>query len=174
MVVSWIGINDVRVQEDVNVCMTQLFEMAEMMYLTGARHFIYITVPPLNRTPAGTSTPPPPLRNVFSRASLTLDNAHGWYTNGVLNWNTNLTHSLQQYSSLHDDITISLYDSSRIFNRVLDDPQGYGFVDSNQVCSTGECVWFDNFHPGSAFYKVFAKDFAEFLEESVFVEGIVG
>jgi len=60
MVVSWIGINDVRVQEDVDVCMTQLFEMAEMMYLTGARHFIYITVPPLNRTPAGTSTPVAP------------------------------------------------------------------------------------------------------------------
>lgn len=121
-----------------------------------------------------TLTPHDPLSNPFSSSSLTIDHANGWYTNGVLNWNTNLTHSLQQYSSRHDDITLSLYDSSRIFNRVLDDPQGYGFVDSNKICSTGECVWFDNFHPGSAFYKVFARDFAEFLEERVFTEGSVG
>lgn len=55
MVVSWIGINDVRLDKDVHDCMTQLFDMTEMLYLNGARKIIYMTVPPLERTPAGTS-----------------------------------------------------------------------------------------------------------------------
>lgn len=61
IVVSWIGINDVRLDRVVHVSMAQLFDMAEVLYLNGARKFIYITVPPLERTPAGM----PPLGPLF-------------------------------------------------------------------------------------------------------------
>jgi len=96
---------------------------------------------------------------------LTVDWA-GWYKQRVLNWNSNLTASIQHYTSPREDISIELYDTAKIFNRVLDDPAGYGFVNEYEVCAGTQCIWFDNFDPGSVFYKVLEKDLTEFMEES--------
>lgn len=101
---------------------------------------------------------------------LTLDWG-GWYKERVLNWNTNLTSAIAQYNSLRLDIELEIYDTAKIFNRVIDDPTGYGFINAWKVCNEKECIWFDDFHPGSAFYKVLARDFAEFLEEKFTAAG---
>ena len=48
---------------------------------------------------------------------------------------------------------------------MLDDPEKYGFMSPYEVCNRTQCIWFDNFHPGSAFYKFLAEDLAVFLKE---------
>jgi hypothetical protein len=139
--------------------------MAEVLYLNGARNFIYMTLPPLDRTPAGPSHPSTPFLWVSCYPSLfphskLIPDLNGWYKDRVQNWNTNLTLQLNQYASLRSDKRADLYDTSNIFNRVLDNPEKYGFVSSHEVCNGAQCIWFDNFHPGSAFYKFLAADFA--------------
>jgi hypothetical protein len=53
--VSWIGINDLVFKRNLVNSMEVLFDKAEVVYLHGAREFLYMNLPPLHRTPAGTS-----------------------------------------------------------------------------------------------------------------------
>jgi phospholipase/lecithinase/hemolysin len=67
--------------------------------------------------------------------------------------------AVKRFRSLHPDISAIVYDANSLFHRVLDNPTEYGFDDADSIC-VGKCIWYDIFHPGSAFYKVLAKDFA--------------
>jgi phospholipase/lecithinase/hemolysin len=86
-----------------------------------------------------------------------------YYEHNVLQWNSDLRMAVDDFQSRHPDITVNIYDAYGLFNKVLDDPVKYGFKNSTCIGSQNGCIWFDNFHPGSAFYKVLAKDIAEIL-----------
>jgi hypothetical protein len=49
-----------------------------------------------------------------------------------------------------------------LFHKVLDNPVAFGFDDASSI-GTEKSIWYDEFHPGSAFYKVLAQDFSSFL-----------
>lgn len=49
--VTWIGINDVNRWLDPQAQMTLLFQLQEDLYEVGARNFVYIKVPPFERSP---------------------------------------------------------------------------------------------------------------------------
>jgi hypothetical protein len=40
--------------------------------------------------------------------------------------------------------------------KVLDDPTTYGFP--NATCISNTCIWYDNYHPTSAFMKLQVED----------------
>ena len=56
MVVTWIGINDINRWLDIPSQITFLFQLQEMLYDAGARKFVFLNVPPYNRSPWGTSS----------------------------------------------------------------------------------------------------------------------
>jgi phospholipase/lecithinase/hemolysin len=77
----------------------------------------------------------------------------------VARWNEILIAAVERFQSLHQDISAIVYDVNSLFHRVLDNPTEYGFDDAESICGEN-CIWYDDSHPGSAFHKVLAKDFA--------------
>lgn len=57
MVVTWVGINDGGHNMDPVQQLTVLFDLQESLYDVGARHFVFITVPPFERVPQSTLAP---------------------------------------------------------------------------------------------------------------------
>ena len=49
--VTWIGINDVIHPENLGFQVNELFKLQERIYDAGARNFVFLTVPPIDRTP---------------------------------------------------------------------------------------------------------------------------
>jgi len=56
-VVTWIGINDVSYLRNPPDQLRSLFQLEDQLYEAGARNFIFLTVPPFDRSPWG--SPPP-------------------------------------------------------------------------------------------------------------------
>lgn len=80
----------------------------------------------------------------------------------VAQWNTELAVAVRKFQTEREDINAVIYDSNALFNKVLDNPTIYGFDNADDMCEE-KCIWFNGFHPGSVFYKVLAKDFAQYV-----------
>jgi len=53
----WIGINDCQQGQDEQAQLTQFFQLQEKLYKHGARNFVFLNVPPFDRSPACTFPP---------------------------------------------------------------------------------------------------------------------
>ena len=58
--VLWVGINDMGVRMNYDEQLAELFEVATNLYKDGARKFVFINVPPTDRSPAGSRPSPGP------------------------------------------------------------------------------------------------------------------
>lgn len=53
------------------------------------------------------------------------------------------------------------YDTWNFMSKVLEDPTRYGF--QNATCIGAGCVWWDNYHPTSAFHRLMAREMVPHL-----------
>jgi phospholipase/lecithinase/hemolysin len=78
-------------------------------------------------------------------------------------WNQELRRYFHLFASSHgNEITVIIYSSYDTFNRVLDDPELYGFT-RDDVDKKGGAIWHDDLHPTSAMHDIIAKDIAQLL-----------
>ncbi|OBZ75362.1 Thermolabile hemolysin [Grifola frondosa] len=147
--VTWVGINDCAWGDETIVknSVMSLFGEQETLYNAGARNFLFIDVPPINRTPIG-----------YQISKHELDSGRIYET-----WNTLLRESIVQFSSTHHDITTFLFSSWDTFTRVLDDPMAHGFPPDDATLQHSS-IWFDHLHPSSKMHDWIAHDVAKFLE----------
>ena len=145
-----IGINDVDASHattdpavQIPKLMNAYFTYVGELYNAGARKFLFISVPPVDRSPAfaGTDT---------ANQSQTIDA-----------YNVQLAAEIQSFAAAHADVVASTYDFHAFMTQVLDAPATYGFQDA--TCSgAGEsrCVWWNytNLHTTSTFQQVLAQD----------------
>ena len=133
------------------------------VYETGARNFLFIDVPPIERSPACESP------KIWYRASTkvllvngteTLKRRYGATYN---TWNSVLRGQLSQFTATHADATVVAFSSYELFNKVLDNPADYGF-DKDSVHIRGGSVWFDHLHITSQMHGIVADAIAEFLD----------
>ncbi|KDQ60994.1 carbohydrate esterase family 16 protein [Jaapia argillacea MUCL 33604] len=141
--ITWIGINDAAYNFDPSKSVEKLFEMQELVYEAGARNFLFINVPPINRSPAVPES---------SR-----DRAQPYAT-----WNTKLQSCAEEFSTKHPDVTTMIYSSWMTFTRVLDDPVKHGFKAGDGRKAYGG-IWVDHLHPTSRMHDWIAADVYEFL-----------
>ncbi|KAI0345169.1 hypothetical protein BDW22DRAFT_1343459 [Trametopsis cervina] len=137
--VTWIGINDCGMPSDSESTQKTLFELQESLYAEGARNFLFIDVPPIDRSPA--FAPP---ATVYET------------------WNAGLRTSISTFASGHPDATILLFSSHDLFTRLLDNPVEYGF-DQATASVAGGCIWYDHLHPTTRVHNVIASEVARFL-----------
>ncbi|KAI0093706.1 hypothetical protein BDY19DRAFT_918418 [Irpex rosettiformis] len=138
--VTWIGINDVLTFSDQKSSLKTLFELQEVLYRSGgARNFLFIDVPPIDRCP------------VFAPSA-----------EHYQSWNTTLREAILTFISTHPDATAFLFSSHDLFTRILDHPEKYGFAKST-VNKAGGCFWYDYLHPTSQVHDVLATEMAQFL-----------
>jgi phospholipase/lecithinase/hemolysin len=125
----WIGINDVgnsfswtnTTQSAFNtVLMNRLDTQLEELYGSGARNFLFLTVPPTNRAPLIVQ------QGTQAISSITAD---------LANYNSQLRSTAARFAKRHRDIDTSLvFDAAAVFNTLLDNAATFGFKNTTGFC----------------------------------------
>ncbi|KAJ7171008.1 hypothetical protein C8R46DRAFT_180647 [Mycena filopes] len=136
--VSWVGINDAAWGGEHAGNLEILLEGQETLYNTGARNFLFINIPQINRAPAK------------GRAA------------SYINWNTELKKAVAQFAAAHPDATVLIYSAWDTFNAIFDDPVAHGFP-AEDVSKAGASIWVDHLHPTSRVHDFVARDVSAFL-----------
>ncbi|KAL1695181.1 hypothetical protein GGG16DRAFT_109283 [Schizophyllum commune] len=145
--VTWVGINDCAFipHHSLELCeehIDMLFSGQHDLYAAGARNFMLVDVPHMDRCPSANPQPPP--SPVFPA------------------WNAALLARAQTFAKEHPDATVLIFSSARAIDNILDDPGTYGLPPSNVRKANG-AIWMDRLHPTSAVHDVLAREMAEFL-----------
>ncbi|KAF8542952.1 hypothetical protein BDD12DRAFT_727623 [Trichophaea hybrida] len=115
-----------------------------------AREFLLLNVPDTTRTP-------------YYLEELDEDGRKCVYA-AVVGANRKLLEKAEEFTERNDGVKIFYWDSFKEYNKILDEPRKYGFVDETTVCGGDECIWKDSYHPGEAAQKIFGESVAKMLE----------
>ncbi|CAE7099498.1 unnamed protein product [Rhizoctonia solani] len=137
----FVGINDLNTQAPINPSISELFDLYETLYHTGARNFLLINVPPIDRAPFGTE-PTLGLR--------------------VEAWNARLKRAAEAFQARRYDVSVFYYDAWAFYTELLDNPEKYGFSDTTTV---GGSFWYDPVHPKTKVHDYMAANLADFLSQ---------
>lgn len=124
----WQGINDVgntywdKNRTTVDKMLAKYTSLVEEVYQAGARNFVFLGVPPLQRTPL----------------SLTKKEDVELKEKAVRAWNSDLIKMSDSLRAKHPDITSLIFQTIDVFNRALDNPLSYpqtkGLKDTTDFC----------------------------------------
>ncbi|KAK7464133.1 hypothetical protein VKT23_006296 [Stygiomarasmius scandens] len=162
----WIGINDLSYtwwqpgdpKALSNTLLDAEFALIDKLYDVGAKNFLFINVPPVERSPYfmgldGSNQTAPILRGVIE------------------DFNSKLEQRLQDLKANHTDVTTFLWDSNSAFNEILDNPTQYGFRDATTFGAGDDLFWGSDggqgLHPSSKAHDYFAQDIADVLGNSI-------
>ncbi|KAF2796025.1 carbohydrate esterase family 16 protein [Melanomma pulvis-pyrius CBS 109.77] len=129
LVAVWIGINDVNdsVKQLVGVSLKEFWdtlvatvfkETVQPMYDAGYRNFLFVNLPPLDRTSANQklAAPRPNKEEV------------GW-------WNSALEMHRKRFAQAHPKAKTMLYNANAFLNGVMDNPGKYGIKNTTDYCA---------------------------------------
>jgi len=151
--ITWVGINDLAFATHPPSLLTKLFQFQKNLYEVGARNFLFIDCPPIDRSPAA-----------LARFA---NNASNKSMSRYADWNAALGSSISSFASKFPEATTLMFSSHLTFTRVLDDPVGHGFHEEGAARKAGRGIWMDHLHPTSRMHDVVAKDLGKFLETVV-------
>ncbi|KAK0479434.1 hypothetical protein EDD18DRAFT_1364239 [Armillaria luteobubalina] len=114
----------------------------------GARNFLFLNVPPIDRSP---------LMLAQSDWSQTTEKSV------IEGFNTKLTARAASLKANHSDVTTWIWDSNAAFTAILDNPTSYGFEDATTFGDSPGLFWINNLHPTSPAHEYFGKDVADVL-----------
>jgi phospholipase/lecithinase/hemolysin len=152
----WIGVNDVgNAWYTANwstlsqTIINRYFQEAAALYAGGARNFLFLTVPPIQRTPS-----------VLTQ-STSNQQQEG---QAVARYNQLLTQGVTAFKANYSGVTTYLYDTTVPFNTALNNPTSYGAKDATCYNSDGvTCLWWNDYHPGQAIHKLVAQGVASLV-----------
>ena len=122
------------------------FNLAANLYNAGARRFLFIGVPPVDRSPVGCNS----------------DSCDPSVCSDIINsFNGQLAGRVEPWAQSLDGVTTSIYDFHAFMEGVLDNPTQYGFA--NATCAgngNGTCIWQDQsaLHTGYIFQSLVAQN----------------
>ena len=131
LVAIWIGINDVS-DSAKNTTITSfpafyakiistLFETVETLYDLDYRNFLFLNLPPLERTPGN-------LVNAAQNRTLSPSVPQ------VAAWNRELAISSEKFGIAHADAHALLFDAHSFLSNVWEQPSGYGISNVTEYC----------------------------------------
>ena len=144
------GINDITrscaSQDTQTALLNSYFNLATNLYNAGARKFLFIGVPPVDRSPVACNT----------------DSCDGTTCSNIINsFNGELASMVTPWAQSLSGVTTSIYDFHAFLEGVLDNPTQYGFA--NATCAgngDGTCIWNGQnpLHTGYAFQALLAQN----------------
>lgn len=127
LVALWIGINDIGDSAELDVdfptfyneLITTAFEQAvEPVYKAGYKNWLFMKLPPLNRTPGNLVRAAGPLPNTTMI---------GW-------WDDTFAQHAAAFAAKNEDVTALVFDSNTFLNHVLDNPAEYDIKNTTSYC----------------------------------------
>ncbi|KAB5583628.1 hypothetical protein GE09DRAFT_1182287 [Coniochaeta sp. 2T2.1] len=157
----WIGVNDVgnsywKADETVLLgkIMDRYFEQLKVVYDAGARNFVLLSVPPIDKTPMMLSQ---------SLDARTLEAAV------IAEYNALLATRLAAFKAANPGVKANVVDTAVPFNKAINNPTAYGAPDATCFAADGNtCLWFNDYHPGIAINKLVAAAVADAWRGSFF------
>ncbi|KAI1345836.1 hypothetical protein F5Y01DRAFT_322708 [Xylaria sp. FL0043] len=175
----WIGINDIgnsywNGADATDALNTKIFDvissLIDQIYAAGGRNYVFINVPPLDRTP---------LIIPQGDTAVSLSKAD------VAAWNQKVIDYAGEVKA-KGDTNVWVYDANKSFSDVIDDPTSHaetaGLKNTTDYCAAyqngtpaqdtydascgvpvNEYFWLNNLHPTSAIHQVVAKEVADLL-----------
>ncbi|MCJ1254070.1 hypothetical protein MMC24_001884 [Lignoscripta atroalba] len=149
--------------------------LVEQLYQAGARNFLFLNVPPVNRSP-GTL--------IYGTDTINLEGAD------IADFNARIADLAVTLSTTHPDTTVFLFDTNAIFSMVLDNPASYpqtalyknttaycdGYANGtptqdyfNATCGipVNQYFWLNSLHPTYPMHDAVAAQVAMLLESEV-------
>ncbi|KAG2025765.1 hypothetical protein GB937_002487 [Aspergillus fischeri] len=147
----WIGINDIgnayyrtNASTFVPQLIGRLEDLAKDIYSSGGRKFLFVNVPPINRTPM-----------FIQQGDWAIEHSAAY----LAFYNQQLATMVERFKSNNTSVTAVLYDSWSFMTKVLDNPTVYGFPDATCINENGmSCVWWNDYHPGTKYHQRQAED----------------
>ncbi|KAM6502929.1 hypothetical protein JOM56_002906, partial [Amanita muscaria] len=134
----WIGINDIAYSYDnhgdqdafTDILLDSYFKLVEPLvsyiFQAGARIFLFINVPPVDRSPLMLT------RSVSEQEK---------ERSAIEGFNGKLQTRIDWFKGNHTDAWIWQWDSQAVFKAILDDPQSYGFQDATSYGNNPSYFW---------------------------------
>jgi phospholipase/lecithinase/hemolysin len=126
LVAIWIGINDINDSAKYavdfptfyNRLISTLFASVQTLYNLGYRSYLFMNLPPLDRTPANQvrSNPSPNATQIT------------WF-------NDALAQHAQSFERAHPDTTVHVFDAHAALSNMMDHPARYGIVNTTNFCA---------------------------------------
>lgn len=175
---SFLGINDVgnaysrsNASDIFAADLATYASLTDTLYQSGARNFLFLNVPPVDRAPLTASQ---------GAAAQAAENS------AILAWNANVTALAANLSTAYADATAFVFDTHALFAAVLDDPAVYpqtaAYVNTTDYCeayangtpswytlnatcgvSVDEYFWLNSLHPTFRVHNATAAAIAEML-----------
>lgn len=123
----WIGINDIHDNNETTyhlfpIIMDEYADYVDLLYQHGARNFVFMTVPPMERMPIAAGDP-----TDYDR-----------YIHMTTHWNQNVSDIVWNFTATYSDATTFLFDTYSLFNDVIDNPcirpQSCGLKETIEYC----------------------------------------
>ncbi|KAJ3555507.1 hypothetical protein NM688_g2538 [Phlebia brevispora] len=150
--VIWLGINDCGTLEQDRLpdVVTQLFEdgLSKLYIKAGARKFLLIDVPPMDRSPLAATL-----------------NAPSSISEKYVLWNDTLRRHAGTFASENPETSVFIFSSYQVISSILHDPEEYGFQ-KHDVSQEGGAIWLDGLHFTSDVHHIIAERLAKALHKA--------
>ncbi|KAI0745782.1 hypothetical protein C8Q76DRAFT_780872 [Earliella scabrosa] len=155
----WIGINDIGTtysqggDRDAfsDRLMDAYFAQVQKLVNVGARNFLFINVPPVDRSPL-----------MIGQGA----NAQAAEKKVIAGYNAKLVTRADAFKTANTGVKTWFWDSASDFTRILDNPTQFGFSDATSV-GNAKSFWGDVYHPASAAHKILAQNVAEVISDTI-------
>jgi len=159
----WFGTNDIiymnrsqgiSSRDVIDNILSTKFQKVQDLYEHGARHFLFIYVPTIEKSP------------------LNKDNSLYFGYDDTTYYNTRVKNFASNFASTHPDTNVLVYDSYMEFNYIMDHKDEFGIEnisdsceDSGSNCNKKDCTyfWHDKIQPSVRVHEALAQDIHEFL-----------
>jgi phospholipase/lecithinase/hemolysin len=150
-----------------NTLMNRYFQQVESLYAHGARSFLFINVPPIDRAPLF-------VEQGAANAALV--------KSSLADYNAQLATRVNQFKATHRDLgQITYFDANKLFNTLLDNTAPLGFVNSTGYCDAyqngtpsittqvapcapvSQYFWLNSLHPLFTVHNILAHGIATSL-----------
>ncbi|KAF9482559.1 hypothetical protein BDN70DRAFT_801301, partial [Pholiota conissans] len=146
--VLFLGINDCggTRSDELEPIAEILFDAVHDLYVkAGARIFVVVDVPPINRSPSAVD-------------------ASDEVQNRVETWNGLLQTHVKEFATGSTQATVFLFSSHKVLTEVLDDPLEYEFTEDD-AADEGGAIWEDDLRITPAVHAILAERFIASLKE---------
>ncbi|KAH8110570.1 hypothetical protein DFH11DRAFT_1514184 [Phellopilus nigrolimitatus] len=161
----WIGINDIGNSYssggdrdafsdtllDAYFALVQEIVSFKNTSAVGGRNFLFINVPPIDRSPLMLAEPA---------------SAQALEKSIIAGFNSKLVDRVTQLKANNTGVSTWIWDSNTAFTQVLDDPTAFGFIDNTSFGGTGD-FWGNNYHSSSAAQTIWGQNVSQVLEGTI-------
>ena len=172
LIVSWFGVNDIALNTLFNIkfkndassangyngVASPYFEQLSILYDAGARDFLILDVPPIDRAPTAVDKGNDTVWNVQSN---------------ITAFNQVLRNQAHAFLSAHSGSKISFLNTTQPFSTVLDNPEQHGARSATCWNSDGHsCLWTNGEHPAVAIHQAVSEAAFDQLNDLGFWKGM--